>query len=232
MTLHEVVKALRYVRDVLKEYVATEERKRGEAKKRAEEVARRQAEELAAREAEMKAAQERLLAQQAAKSTGRRRPRRGDGPRASTPIESAPSLMTAQADAFAAPPTDWGAAEATHQPGLPKGLVALMTQIGRLEAALRDLFTVTERSRAWFEKISTDKRWGPGLQGLIVGLTIVAVRVTQRMFRRDRLLAWDRERAKHVERLAPSVDGGWREHVRYLLWLNGEHQDRQAAMAA
>lgn len=232
MTFHEVVKVLRHVRDVLKEYVAAEERKRVEAKRRAEEAARRQAEEAAAREAEMKAAQERLLARQDTKSTGRRRSRRGEGPRASTPIESAPSLMTPHADAFATPLTDWGAAEATDQPGLPKGLVALMTQLRRLETALRDLFTVTERSRAWFEKISTDKRWGLGLQGLMAGLMIVAMRVTQRMFLRDRMLAWDRKRAEHVERLTRTIDGGWREQVRYLLWLNGEHQDRAVAMAA
>lgn len=231
MTVHEVVKSLRYLCAVLKEYNATEQRKRAEAKRRADEAARRKAEEAAAREAEMKAAQERLLARAAATSTGRRRPRRGDGPRASTPIEARPSIPSAHAGAFTST-ADWTAAETSSPHGLSPGLVAMMTQLGRLHAALRELFTATKTSRAWYQKISTDKQWGPTLHGLMAGLMIVAVRIARRMFHRDRFFAWQRKMIDFDKRLERMIEGDWREKVRYLLWANGQQQARQAAVAA
>src|SRR5688572_27037096 len=86
MRFGDVLRTLRFVRDVLAEYAATEKLKREAAKQRAAEAAKREAEETAAREAEWKAAQERLLAEQQAKQ-GRRR-RRGEPVKASVPLHS------------------------------------------------------------------------------------------------------------------------------------------------
>lgn len=232
MTFHEVVKSLRYICDVLKEYVATEERKRAEARMRAEEAARRRAEEAAAREAELKATQERLFARPAAKTTIRRRSRRGEGPRASKPIETRPAIPTVPADVFSAMSTDWGSGEHPLLRALPPALRALLAQLGQLHAAIRNLFSVTDASRRWFARVSADRRWGPAIHGLMSGLLILAERISRRMYHRDRFLAWQRRWIDNRKRVDRMFEGDWREKVRYILWTNGQRQARLAVIAA
>lgn len=232
MTFHEVVKTLQYIRDVLREYVATEGRKRAEAKKRAEEAARRRAEEAAAREAELKAMQERLLAQQQerqGKAGGRRRVRRGEGPRTSTPLETRAPLSSA-ADPFASVATEWrNVAEKAPD---PTGQLAVLMQLGRLRAAIIDLINATEASRAWFKKLQTDPNWAMSISAGFGGLMMAVFKVLQLRYRDVRELAYRQKQREYVQRIDRMLEGDWREKVRYILWTNGQRQARQAAMAA
>ena len=229
MRLGEVVKALRFVRDVLVEYVATEKQKREVAARRAAEAARRraeEAEEAAAREAELKAAQERLLARQA-KPTGRRR--RGDAPLESTPLRSIHILPV---DAV----YNVSEAPAPSQPGglpegLPPGIVALLTQLQALDGALRDLFTVTDKTRAWFERVQADPRWGPLVVAASMAVSMLAPWLSSKMYRRTLQAAHRREWDENHARVQQMFDGDWREKIRYMLWTNGQRQDRQALAA-
>lgn len=229
MTFREVVQTLQYIRDVLREYVATEERKRAEAKKRAEEAARRRAEEAAAREAELKAMQERLLArqqEQQAKAGGRRRVRRGEGPRTSTPLETRTSLASA-ADPFASVATEWhNVAEK------PSGQLAVLAQLGRLRAAILDLINATESSRAWFEKLQKDPRGALMIRSGLGAMMMAVAKVLQGRYRRAQALAHHRKQLEYLERVDRMLEGDWREKVRYILWTNGQRQAREAAMAA
>jgi hypothetical protein len=229
MRLGEVVKALRFVRDVLVEYVATEKQKREVAARRAAEAARRraeEAEEAAAREAELKAARERLLARQS-KPTGRRR--RGDAPIESTPLRSIHILpVDAVYNVSEAPPPS--------QPGglpegLPPGIVALLTQLQALDGALRDLFTATDKTRAWFEKVQADPRWGPLVVAASMAVSMLAPWLSSKMYRRNLLAARRREWDENHERVQQMFDGDWREKIRYMLWTNGQRQARQALAA-
>jgi len=229
MRLGEVVKALRFVRDVLVEYVATEKQKREVAARRAAEAARRRAEEAeqaAAREAELKAAQERLLARQA-KPTGRRR--RGDAPLESTPLRSIHILpVDAVYNVSEAPPPS--------QPGglpegLPPGIIALLTQLQALDGALRDLFTVTDKTRAWFERVQADPRWGPLVVAASMAVSMLAPWLSSKMYRRNLQAARRREWDENHARVQQMFDGDWREKIRYMLWTNGQRQARQALAA-
>jgi hypothetical protein len=233
MRVGEVVKALRFVRDVLVEYVATEKHKREVAARHAAETARRRAEEAArkaeeaaAREAELKAAQERLLARQP-KPTGRRR--RGDAPLESTPLRSIHILpVDAVYNVSEAPPPSppGGLPE-----GLPPGIVALLTQLQALDGALRDLFTVTDKTRAWFERIQADPRWGPLVVAASMAVSMLAPWLSSKMYRRSLLAANRREWDENYARVQQMFDGDWREKIRYMLWTNGQRQARQALAA-
>jgi hypothetical protein len=232
MTFREVVKTLQYIRDVLREYVATEERKRAEARARAEEAARRRAEEAAAREAELKAIQERLLAQQQErqeKADGRRRVRRGEGPRTSTPLGTRAPLSSA-ADPFASVATEWSNV-AENQPA-PTGRLAVLMQLSRLHAAILNLINATESSRAWFKKLQEDPSSAIAIRTGFGGLMMAVVKVLQLRYRDAQELAYRRRQLEFVQRLDRMLEGDWREKVRYILWTNGQRQARQAAMAA
>lgn len=229
MTFREVIRVLRHMRDVLAEYVATEKRKRAEAKHQAEEVARREAEEVAAREAELQAAQERLFARAVERPSARRRSRRGDGAKASAPLTTIP-LPPVTTDIFNFE-TLYEAPPPGLHPGLPPNLVALFTQLDQLDAALRALFTVTDRTRAWFERIQAHPFWGSVVRGLSMGLATLTQRISSRMFHRERLAAHQRHVSENWERVRRMHAGDWKEKVRYILWTNGRRQER-AALAA
>lgn len=224
-----MVKALRFVRDVLVEYVATEKHKRevaAEAARRRAEAAVREAEEVAAREAELKAAQERLLAQQP-KPTGRRR--RGDAPLESTPLRT---IHIPPVDAvYNVPETPPPSQPRGLPEGLPPGLVALITQLQALDGALRDLFTVTDRTRAWFERVQADPRWGPLVVAASMAVSMLAPWLSSKMYRRSLLAARRREWDENYARVQQMFDGDWREKIRYMLWTNGQRRARLARAA-
>ncbi len=226
MKFGEVIKVLRYMRDVLAEYMATERRKQAAARHQAEAAAQRRAEEAAAREAEMRAAQERLLAREMERPAARRRSRRGDGAKASVPLRAMP-LPPVTTDIF-----NFEAAREPSLPGLPPGLppnlVALITQISRLDAALRDLFTVTEASRTWFENLQRHSVWGILMRSLSMGVAALSQRISSRMFHQKRLEAHQRRAAENWQRVRRMLDGDWKEKVRYILWTNGQRQERKA----
>lgn len=229
MRLGEVVKALRFVRDVLVEYVATEKQKREAAAHRAAEAARRraqEAEEAAAREAELRAAQERLLARQP-KPTGRRR--RGDAPLESTPLRTIhiPPVDAVYNVSEAPPPSQPGGLPE----GLPPGVIALLTQLQALDGAIRDLFTVTDKTRAWFERVQADPRWGPVVVAASMAVSMLAPWLSSKMYRRNLLAARRREWDENHARVQQMFDGDWREKIRYMLWTNGQRQARQALAA-
>lgn len=221
-----MLKALRFVRDVLAEYLATEKRKRDAAAHRAAEAARCKAEEAAAREAELKVAQERLLARQP-KPTGRRR--RGDAPAESAPLRSihVPTVDTIYNVSDGPPPSQPGGLLAA----LPPGVAALLTELQALDGALRSLFTVTDKTRAWFEKVQADPRWGPLVVGASMVVSMLAPWLSSKMYRRNLALAHRHEWVENRERVNRMFDGDWREKIRYLLWTNGQRQERQALAA-
>jgi hypothetical protein len=229
MTFREMVKTLQYIRDVLREYLATEERKRAEARKRAEEAAQRRAEEAAAREAEMKAIQERLLAQRKQEmAEGRRRVRRGEGPRSSTPLVARTSLAPA-IDPFAAVTTEWGIVAKESQ---TSGPLAVLVQFERLQRAILELFDVTEGSRAWFRKLQDNPKFVAAFRGGLMGLMFGLVRLLQRRYDRAVGLAHRDKHHEQVRRIDRMAEGDWREKVRYILWTNGLRQARHAAREA
>lgn len=232
MKFGEVLKVLRYVRDVLAEYLATEQRKRDDATRRAAEAVRRKAEEAVAREAEMQAAQERLLARPT-KPTGRRRSRRGEGPIESTPVRTMqlPPVTDAIFNVSEGPrPRSSGGPHGLPQ-GFPPGLVALITQLQQLDAAIKNLFTVTDGTRAWFVKVQSDPRWGPVVGGLSMALSMLAQRISSRLYHRDVSMAHHRKVVDNCERIDRMLKGDWKEKIRYMLWTNGQRKDR-AALAA
>jgi hypothetical protein len=240
MTFREVLRVLRHVRDVLAEYVATEERKRADAKQRAAEARRfaaeaaaRQAEEAAAQEAAMRTAKQRLIARATATPKGRRK--RGEAPRksSSAPIRTM-ALPPVTADVFNSiaeqqePPPS---APPGLPPGLPPQLVEMFTQLGQLDDAIRSMFTVTEGLNAWFERIQRHRHWGPVVVGLSMGLSVLAQRVSSRMYHRNLFLAHQREIDDHAKRVDRMRRGDWKEKMRYMLWTNGQRQEREARAA-
>ncbi len=244
MTFREVLRVLRHVRDVLAEYVATEERKRAEAKQRAAEARRfaaeaaaRQAEEATAREAEMRASKERLIARATATPKGRRK--RGEAPRKtrSAPIRTIelPPVTTDIYSNIAEPQEQPSSVPLGSPPGLPPGLppqlVEMFTQLGQLDDAMRSLFTVSEGLNAWFERIQRHRHWGPLVVGLSMALSVMAQRVSSHMYHRNLFLAHQREIDDHAKRVDRMRKGDWKEKIRYMLWTNGQRQEREARAA-
>lgn len=240
MTFREVLRVLRHVRDVLAEYVATEERKRAEAKQRAAEARRfaaeaaaRQAEEAAAREAAMQTSKRRLLARATATPKGRRK--RGEAPRKSpsTPIRTMalPVVTTDIYSNIAEPQQPAPSGPPGLPPGLPPQLVEMFTQLGQLDDAIRSLFTVTDGLNAWFERIQRHRHWGPVVAGLSMGLSVLAQRVSSRMYHRNLFLAHQRKIDDHAKRVERMRKGDWTEKMRYMLWTNGQRQEREARVA-
>lgn len=220
----EIVKALRVIREVLAEYVAAEKEKQAAAcRKAAEEVeaARRRAAEeasqAAAREAEAHMAAERLLTRRESEKSGRRRTRRGEGPRPSAPVSSQGPAILATAATPAAPLI----AESLT---LPPALAALLARFQQLQQAIQGLLTATPSLRAWFERQMKDIQRRNSLEGGVAGLMFALERISRRHYRRlqaqRHLEKIEAERARADRMFA----GGWREAIRYLVWVG--HKDQ------
>ena len=64
--------------------------------------------------------------------------------------------------------------------------------------------------------------------GLSMGLSVLAQRVSSRMYHRNLFLAHQREIDDHAKRVDRMRKGDWKEKMRYMLWTNGQRQEREA----
>jgi hypothetical protein len=260
MWLREVVKFLRFARDVLAEYVATEQtkydaaRQAAEAAKRsAEEAARREAEEAAqrratdaaARDAERRSTRERQAQQTTLRRKQRRRGRQGAP--VTIPVHTSPELAarmaatpsdaevpTAPTPALAEPPAAPADMMAALMAGLPPVIVETLTQLQALDGAVRSLLTATDGMRAWFERIQAHPRWSLLVAGVSMMLPMIVPRISSGIYFRKLQEAHDRRWSENRARVDRMFDGDWREKVRYILWTNGQRRDRaiRAAVSA
>lgn len=260
MWLREVVKFIRFARDVLAEYMATEQakydaaRQAAEAARRsaeeaarreAEEAARRRAAEAAAREAERRSAREQRAEQVTLKRKQRRRGRQGVP--VTIPVHTSPELAarmaatpsdvevpTTPTPTRAAPPAAPADTMATLMAGLPPIVVETLTQLQALDGAARSLLTSTDGMRAWFERVQAHPRWGLVVAGISMMLPMIVPRISSGIYFRKLQEAHDRRWTENRARVDRMFDGDWREKVRYILWTNGQRQARavRAAVSA
>jgi hypothetical protein len=142
---------------------------------------------------------------------------------ASTPLQPLP-LPPVQDAVFN---VSQGPDTTTQAPGsMRSGLAALIEQLQALDGAVRALFTATDRTREWFERIQADPRWGTLVAAASMGLAMLAHRFSSYLYKRGLVeqmrRAWDENHVR-VQRM---FDGDWREKVRYLLWTNGQRRER------
>jgi hypothetical protein len=60
-----------------------------------------------------------------------------------------------------------------------------------------------------------------------MGLSVMAQRVSSRMYHRNLFLAHQRKIEDHAKRVERMQKGDWKKTIRYMLWTNGQRQERE-----